>query len=178
MFAARLLLSHQTAIRPIRQALTPLESALPQNQTCHFVTPIESTPFFRISSLCTKLAPVTPVSTTLTNTASCNPIRMNTSEKHPEGPNRQHLANHSSTITYPKTNTSWSDHFTHIPAPNSRQLFSSTSSTSFTSFRSSTQPETHTSQRSRSTEHGLIPSPPSHFALCNFHGIIEGYACR
>src|SRR5271166_2088060 len=115
MFVARLLLSHQTAIRPIRQALTPLESALPQKQTCHFVTPIESTPFFRIPPLCTKLAPVAPASTTLTNTAPCNPIRMNTSEKYPEGPNRQNLANHSSKIAYRKPNTAWPYHFSHIP---------------------------------------------------------------
>ena len=177
MFAARLILSHQTAIRPIRQALNSLESALPQKQTCHFVTPIESTPFYQFAPFCTKSAPITPVSTTLTNTAPCNPIRMNTSEKHPEGPSRQNLATHSSKTTYLDISRAWSDHFSPNPAQDSRGRFSSTSLTSLTPSAPGCTP-----QLARGTNHGTRLSRnfrlPLHFALCNFHGIIEGYACR
>src|SRR5208337_887763 len=61
---------------------TPLESALPRNQTWPSATPIESTPFFEILQFCTKSTPVTPAFTTLTKHMPCNPIRMNTSTRH------------------------------------------------------------------------------------------------
>jgi hypothetical protein len=61
---------------------TPLESALPRSEQHHFVNPIESLPFFRISPFCTGSVPVTPVSTILTEHVPCNPIRMNTSGNH------------------------------------------------------------------------------------------------
>src|SRR5271165_3347311 len=68
-----------TFLRNSPGLVTPLESALPQEQTCHFVTPIESTHFSQLPSFCAKLAPVTPASTTLTEHTPNNPIRMNTS---------------------------------------------------------------------------------------------------
>src|SRR5271165_549662 len=61
---------------------TPLESALPRNPTHRFVTPIESTPFFRTSPFFANCASVTPAYTTLTKHAPRNPCRMNTSTKH------------------------------------------------------------------------------------------------
>src|SRR5271156_2377494 len=67
-------------------ALTPLESALPQNQISRSANPIESTPFFQIAQLRTNSAPVTPASTTLTKHTPRNPIRMNTSTKHHGAP--------------------------------------------------------------------------------------------
>src|SRR5271156_1909129 len=67
-------------------ALTPLESALPQNQISRSANPIESTPFFQIAQLRTNSAPVTPASTTLTKHTPRNPIRMNTSTKHQGAP--------------------------------------------------------------------------------------------
>src|SRR5271165_4053787 len=70
-----------TFLRNSPGLVTPLESALPQEQTCHFVTPIESTHFSQLPSFCAKLAPVTPASTTLTEHTPNNPIRMNTSAK-------------------------------------------------------------------------------------------------
>src|SRR5271155_5228781 len=66
--------------------LNPLESALPQNQISHSANPIESTPFFQIAPFRTNSAPVTPASTTLTKHTPGNPIRMNTSTKHPGAP--------------------------------------------------------------------------------------------
>src|SRR5271166_239054 len=68
-------------------ALTPLESALPQNQNSCFVTSIESTQLFKISHIRTECVPVTPASTTLTKPTPRNPIRMNTSTKHQESTN-------------------------------------------------------------------------------------------
>ena len=92
-------------------SVTPLESALPQKQTCHFITPIESTRFFQVLPFFTKPAPVSPVSTTLTKHTPRNPIRMNTSEKHPEGHKRtSHLSNLDSK-SYREDDAQWSDHF-------------------------------------------------------------------
>src|SRR5271165_3320909 len=65
-------------------ALTPLESALPQNQNSCFVTSIESTRFFGMLQICIKCASVTPAYTTLAEGTPRNPIRMNTSTKHQE----------------------------------------------------------------------------------------------
>src|SRR5271168_1060697 len=67
-------------------ALTPLESALPQNQISHSANPIESTPFFQIVPFRTNSAPVNPASTTLTKHTPRNPIRMNTCTKHQVAP--------------------------------------------------------------------------------------------
>src|SRR5271166_3344402 len=59
--------------------LTPLECALPRFATLQFVTSIESAPQRRENQYFTISSAVTPVSTTLTDTAPRNPIRMNTS---------------------------------------------------------------------------------------------------
>src|SRR5271168_2065913 len=78
-------LPHRFIISPLPlqlSTLTPLESALPQNQISHSANPIESTPFFRIAPIRTNSTSVTPASTTLTKHAPRNPIRMNTSTKH------------------------------------------------------------------------------------------------
>src|SRR5271165_4892139 len=92
-------------------SVTPLESALPQKQTCHFITPIESIRFSQALPFLTKLAPVTPVSTTLTKHTPRNPIRMNTSEKHQEGSKpKSHLSDLDST-SYREHDAHWSDHF-------------------------------------------------------------------
>src|ERR1700677_2941491 len=92
MYAAELTANFLSLILPIRvtsghphaliSLATPLESALPRNLTHHFVTPIESTRFFRISPFCTKCVSVTPAVATLTKHVPRNPIRMNTFVKH------------------------------------------------------------------------------------------------
>src|SRR5271166_513976 len=95
--------------------LTPLESILPQKQTCHLVTPIESTHFSQISPFCTKLVPITHVSTTLTNTTSRNSIRMNTSEKHQEATKRTSDITAVFSSSYRDHASHWSYHFVHFP---------------------------------------------------------------
>src|SRR5271165_6492728 len=107
--------------RAPQKPVTPAESALPQNQTCRLLTPIESTPFFHFLPNFIKLTPVTPVSTTLTNRAPCKPCRMNTSAKHPEAPKRTGIVTNSYTTTYAKTSNAWSYHFSHNSARNSRR---------------------------------------------------------
>src|SRR5271165_819579 len=96
---------------------TPLESALPQNQTSPPVTPIESTPFFTITHIFARSAPATPVSTTLTKYPSCNPRRMNTSAKHPVAPNATSPLTNYYSMTYTRYNTTWSYHFAHTQLP-------------------------------------------------------------
>src|SRR5271166_4564164 len=107
--------------RAPQKPVPPAESALPQNQTCRLLTPIESTPFFHFLPNFIKLTPVTPVSTTLTNRAPCKPCRMNTSAKHPEAPKRTGIVTNSYTTTYAKTSNAWSYHFSHNSARNSRR---------------------------------------------------------
>jgi hypothetical protein len=103
---------------------TPLESALARNAIHHFVTPIESAPFFQISPLRAKFASVTPVSTTLTEHAPYNPIRMNTSGKThvaiPLPPN----ATNSYKTTYTKSSPAQVNHSTHNPPPQFAHSFS------------------------------------------------------
>src|SRR5271165_3495209 len=106
--------------------LTPLESALPQTQTHRIVTPIESTSFFRISRFCTKLVPITHVSTTLTNTTSRNHIRMNTSEKHQEATKRTSDITAVFSSSYRDHASHWSYHFVHFPHRRSASPISTT----------------------------------------------------
>src|SRR5271165_1236421 len=61
--------------------LTPVECALPRFASSQFVTSIESTRPRKKNHHFADLPAVTPVSTTLTDTAPRNPIRMNTSTK-------------------------------------------------------------------------------------------------
>src|SRR5271163_394175 len=76
----------QNTIRPSRQALNPLESALPRNPVSCFVSPIESIRKSQNSPICAKGVRVNALSATLTNTAPCKPSRMNTSGKHHQAP--------------------------------------------------------------------------------------------
>src|SRR5271165_6621004 len=66
--------------------LTPVECALPRFATSQFVTSIESTLPRKKNHHFADLPAVTPVSTTLTDTAPRNPIRMNTSTKPTRAP--------------------------------------------------------------------------------------------
>jgi hypothetical protein len=94
--------------------LSPLESALPQIKIHHSANPIESIPFFKFAQFRTKHAPVTPVSTILTDTTPCNPSRMNTSAKHQVAPNVTSPLTNYFSLTYAKHNTSRSYHFPHF----------------------------------------------------------------
>jgi hypothetical protein len=127
MYAAKFTANNPSPILPSRPIFaptefrislaTPLESALARNAIHHFVTPIKSIPFFRISPLRAKFASVTPVSTTLTEHAPYNPIRMNTSGNRqvaiPLPPN----ATNSYKTTYPKPSLESVNHYTHHPPP-------------------------------------------------------------
>src|SRR5271165_71205 len=106
--------------RAPQKPVTPVESALPQDPTHRFVTPIESTPFFHFLPNFIKLTPVTPVSTTLTNRAPCKPCRMNTSAKRHQAPKRASIITNSYKTTYAKTSNAWSYHSSHDSARNSR----------------------------------------------------------
>src|SRR5271156_6003123 len=95
--------SHRFIASPLRLqpfALSPVESALPQNQISHFANPIESTPFFRATQFRTNSAPVNPAYTTLTKHPSRNPIRMNTSTKHQGAPPHHQKLTVSYSILY------------------------------------------------------------------------------
>src|SRR5271170_1722873 len=116
-------LPHRFIISPLPlplSTLTPLESALPQNQISHSANPIESTPFLHIAPFRTNSAPVTPAFTTLTKHTPRDPFRMNTSAKHQVAPHRAHLATNSPKISYVKMNTTRSGHSTHTSAQNSQ----------------------------------------------------------
>src|SRR5271165_3120623 len=60
--------------RAPQKPVTPAESALPQNQTCRLLTPIESTPFFHFLPNFIKLAPVTPYLQYLQTLPRVNPV--------------------------------------------------------------------------------------------------------
>src|SRR5271165_5102859 len=107
--------------RAPQKPVTPAESALPQNQTCRLLTPIESTPFFHFLPNFIKLASVTLASTTFTNRAPCKPIRMNTSAKRHQAAKRASIITSSYKTTYAKTSNAWSYHFSHDSARNSRR---------------------------------------------------------
>src|SRR5271155_2103010 len=98
-------LPNSSVVRPSRQALSPLESALPQNQLHHFATPIESTPFSKIAPIPTNSALVTPAFTTLTKHTPRNPIRMNTSAKHQVAPPPSSKTTHLYSTCYAKMRT-------------------------------------------------------------------------
>src|SRR5271170_6709452 len=110
-------LPHRFIISPLPlqlSTLTPLESALPQNQISHSANPIESTQFFQIAPFRTNSAPATPASTTLTKHAPRNPIRMNTSTKHQLAPPHTTIATNSYKTLYQKMHAARSYHCPHL----------------------------------------------------------------
>src|SRR5271155_3132244 len=119
-------LPNSSVVRPSRQALSPLESALPQNQLHHFANPIESTLFSRIAPFRTNSVPVTPAYTALTKHLPRNPIRMNTSTKHHVAPPLAPIATNSYRTLYRKPHTTWSYHFSHANPSRPAQPFLTT----------------------------------------------------
>src|SRR5271156_1894895 len=103
-------------------ALSPLESALPQNRISRPANPVESTPLFPIGQFRNNFATVTPAFTTLTKHNLLNPIRMNTSTKHQVAPPLASIATNSNNTIYRKTRATRSCHFPPPTPPRTSPL--------------------------------------------------------
>ena len=103
-------------------ALSPLESALPQNRISRPANPVESTPLFPIGQFRNNFATATPAFTTLTKHNLLNPIRMNTSTKHQVAPPLASIATNSYNTIYRKTRATRSCHFPPPTPPRTSPL--------------------------------------------------------